>query len=83
MNVALNAVQSQTGTMGQVTDVTPSGRVTVGSTVTVTYLSVQPPATIAPPPPSSAPAKSTPAKTQPPTQTSGALPSSLPIIPSS
>lgn len=82
MNVALNAVQSQTGTMGQVTDVTPSGRVTVGSTVTVTYLSVQPPATIAPPP-SSAPAKSTPAKTQPPTQTSGALPSSLPIIPSS
>jgi serine/threonine-protein kinase len=84
MNVALNAVQSQTGTMGQVTDVTPAGQVTVGSTVTVTYLSVQPPVT-APPAPSksSAPPKSSPAQPQPPSQTSGALPSTLPITPSS
>ena len=84
MNVALNAVQSQTGTMGQVTDVTPAGQVTVGPTVPAPYLSAQPPVT-APPAPSksSAPPKSSPAQPQPPSQTSGALPSTLPITPSS
>ncbi|MGT2462678.1 serine/threonine protein kinase [Sinomonas atrocyanea] len=83
MNVALNAVQSQTGTMGQVTDVTPAGQVTVGSTITVTYLSVQPPVTVPPAPSSTAPPKSNPAKSQTPSQTAGALPSTLPIAPSS
>jgi serine/threonine-protein kinase len=83
MNVALNAVQSQTGTMGQVTDVTPAGQVTVGSTITVTYLSVQPPVTVPPAPSSTAPPKSSPAKSQTPSQTAGALPSTLPITPSS
>ncbi|AMM30903.1 Protein kinase [Sinomonas atrocyanea] len=83
MNVALNAVQSQTGTMGQVTDVTPAGQVTVGSTITVTYLSVQPPVTVPPAPSSTAPPKSSPAKSQTPSQTAGALPSTLPIAPSS
>jgi serine/threonine-protein kinase len=82
MNVALNAVQSQTGTMGQVTDVTPAGRVTVGSTITVTYLSVQPPVTLAPAPSSPAPASTAPAP-QSPSRTSGALPSNLPLAPSS
>ncbi|MGY3565321.1 serine/threonine protein kinase [Sinomonas sp. RB5] len=83
MNVALNAVQSQSGTMGQVTDVTPAGQVTVGSTITVTYLSVQPPVTVPPAPSSTAPPKSSPAKSQTPSQTAGALPSTLPIAPSS
>jgi serine/threonine-protein kinase len=42
LGVALNPMPSTTGTMGQVTAVDPSGQVTLGSTVTVTYLSVQP-----------------------------------------
>jgi serine/threonine-protein kinase len=68
--------------MGQVTDVTPAGRVTVGSTITVTYLSVQPPVTLAPAPSSPAPASTAPAP-QSPSRTSGALPSNLPLAPSS
>ncbi|ASN53666.1 serine/threonine-protein kinase [Sinomonas sp. R1AF57] len=50
LGVALNPVASQTGTMGQVTNIEPSGQVTVGSTVTVTYLNVQPPVTPTPTP---------------------------------
>ncbi|WP_077488132.1 serine/threonine-protein kinase [Sinomonas mesophila] len=45
MNVFLNPVAAQTGTMGAVTGVTPSGPLDPGTTITVTYLVVQPPAT--------------------------------------
>lgn len=79
MRVVLNPVQSRTGTMGQVTGIEPGGEVAIGSTITVTYLSVQPPVTITTPPPAQS-TTAPPANTSP-TQTSGALPSLLPTAP--
>ena len=55
MNVVPNPVAAQTGVMNAVTGVTPSGQLDPGTTITVTYLVVQPPAT----------ATTAPTKTQP------------------
>ncbi|GAB3268408.1 hypothetical protein GCM10027449_01710 [Sinomonas notoginsengisoli] len=68
MIVALNPVQSQTGT-GQVTDVSPSGAIVVGSTLYVTYQAAMPPTQ------TPSPTQTTPARPSSAGASGGALPS--------
>ena len=67
MNVFLNPVAAQTGVMGAVTGITPSGPLDPGTTITVTYLVVQPPATATTSPTRSGSPSPSPSLTLPPT----------------